>query len=159
MKAKAHVVHSVPGRTRFRVRNRRHDRAFFQGIEQRLARVPQVESVAADPRTGSVLVHHRGSALDLLMAAAETGLTELVDLEEPEPLALQLRAEIQLFDDLVRRSSSGQLDLSTVAMLGLFTLAAFQIVRGNHPLIGISLAWYAAELLRRWEAPAETRPG
>jgi hypothetical protein len=154
MKAKAHVVHSVPGRTRLRVHNRKHDKQFFQQIESQLAHFSQVKSVETDPLTGSVLVHHAGSAFDLLLAAAEAGLGEFVDFEPPAPVARQIRDEIALFDELIRRTSAGQLDLSTVAMFGLFALAGIQLVQGSQPIIAISLAWYASELLRRWEEPS-----
>jgi hypothetical protein len=156
MKAKAHIAHSIPGRTRFRIHNRRHHRQFFRDIDGRLARLPQVKSVAADPRTGSVLVHHDGSTLDLLAALATAGLGELVDLEPPAPVARQLREELAVIDGALRRATSGQLDLATVSMFGLAVLAGVQLVRGTQPVIGITLAWYAAELLRRWEEPQET---
>lgn len=154
MKAKAHVVHSVPGRTRLRVHNRKHDKQFFQEIATRLDRFPQVKSVETDPLTGSVLMHHTGPAFELLLAAAEAGLGQLVDFEPPAPVARQLRAEVALFDEIIRRTSSGQLDLSTLAMFGLFTLAGIQFVQGSQPIIAVTLAWYGAELLRRWEEPA-----
>lgn len=151
MKAKAHVAHSVPGRTRLRVHNRHHDRAFFHDLENRLARFPQVQSLETNPQTGSVLVHHTGAAFDLLMVAAEAGLGELIDFEPPEPVARQLQSEFKLLDDIVQRATEGRLDLSTLAAFGLFTLAGIQLVRGNQPVIAITLVWYAAELLRRWE--------
>ena len=155
-KATAHVVHSVPGRIRLRVHNRRHHRQFFQQIEDRLNQLPQVKSVEADPLTGSVLVHHSGNIVDLLVAAAASGLGELVDVGPPPAVAEQIRAEVATFDELVQRVTSGQLDLTTLAMFGLFTLAGVQLVTGNQPVIAITLAWYAAELLRRWEEPPRT---
>jgi hypothetical protein len=39
-------------------------------------------------------------------------------------------------------------------MFGLFVLTGVQIIRGNQPVIAVPLAWYAAELPRRWEEPA-----
>lgn len=152
-KATAHVVHSVRGRTRFRIRNRRHHRAFFRQLEHQLNQVPEVKSVEADPLTGSVLVHHEGSTFDLLLAAAQAGVGELIDLGPPPAVAQQIRNELALFDQLVQRVTSGQMDLSTVAMFALFTLAGIQLVRGKQPVIAITLAWYASELLRRWEEP------
>jgi Heavy metal associated domain 2 len=157
MKAKAHVAHSVAGRTRLRVHNRHHDRAFFHDLENRLARFPQVQSLETNPRTGSVLVHHSGSAFDLLMLAAEAGLGEMIDFEPPEPVASQLQSQFALLDEIVQRATEGRLDLSTLAIFGLFTLAGIQLVRGNQPVIAVTLIWYAAELLRRWEGSGGTR--
>jgi hypothetical protein len=153
MKAKAYVVHSVPGRTRLRIHNRQHDREFFDSLEQRVAKLPQVKSVKTDARTGSVLLHHSGPAFDLLLAAARAGLGELIEIETPAPVGRQLQAEGAQLDDLVRRVTAGQLDLSTLAMFGLVTLAGVQLVQGSQPMIAVTLAWYGAGLLRRWESP------
>jgi hypothetical protein len=157
VKAKAHVVHSVPGRVRLRVHNRRRDQQFFEEVESRLARLSQVKSVETDPLTGSVLVHHSGPAFELLLAAAEAGLGQLLDFEPPAPVARQIRDEVALLDQIVRRTSDGQLDLSTVAMFGLFALAGIQLVQGSQPVIAVTLAWYASELLRRWEEPSAVK--
>jgi hypothetical protein len=130
--------------------------------ENRLERFPQVKSVETDPLTGSVRMHHSGSAFDLLLAAAGEGLGELIEFEPPAPVARQLQAEVALFDDIVKRLSAGQLDLNTLAMFGFFALAGIQLCRGNQPVIAVTLAWYASELLRRWEDPAADeirRPG
>jgi hypothetical protein len=158
MKARARIVHSIPGRTRVRIYNRRRDRAFFEDIERRIARFPQVEHVASDALTGSVLVHHNGSPLDLLVAAGEAGLDELIDIEVPPPVAALLKAEVASLDAAIRRTTAGNLDLSTIAIFGLFALAGVQLIRGNQPVLAVTLAWYAAELLRRWEEPS-TKPG
>jgi Heavy metal associated domain 2 len=154
MKAKAHVAHSIPGRIRLRVHNRHHDPGFFRDLEHRLSHFPQVKSVATNARTGSVLVHHSGAAFDLLMLAAEAGLGEMIDFEPPAPVARQLRAQFAQLDETVQHATEGRLDLSTLAMIALFAVAGLQLVRGNQPVISVTLAWYAAELLRRWEGPA-----
>jgi hypothetical protein len=154
MKATAHVAHSIPGRTRFRVHNRHHDRAFFHDLQNRIAAIPHVRTVETNPRTGSVLVHHSGAAFDLLMLAAGAGLGEMIDLEPPAAVAHQLRSQFAQLDEAVQRATEGRLDLSTLATVALFAFAGIQIVRGNQPVLAVTLAWYAAELLRRWERPA-----
>lgn len=160
MKATAHIVHSVHGRTRFRVRHRRHDRLFFREVETRLARVPEVTNVSADPLTGSVLVHHEGSTLDLIMAAVSCGVDELVELAEvPPPVADLIRGEVASLDRRLQSGTGGQFDLSTIAAFGLFALAGIQLVQGAQPLLAVSFAWYASELLRRWEAPSAATSG
>jgi hypothetical protein len=159
VKAKAQIVHSIPGRTRLRIHNRRRDRAFFEDIESRVKRFPNVKRVESDALTGSILVHHTSSPVDLLMAAGEEGLGELIDLEAPAPVAQLLRAEVAHFDEAIRQTTAGHLDLGTIAMFGLFALAGVQLIRGNQPVLAVTLAWYAAELLRRWEEhPPASKP-
>jgi Heavy metal associated domain 2 len=154
MKAKAHIAHSTPGRIRLRIHNRHHDRAFFHDLEQRLAHFPQIKSVTTNAQTGSVLVHHSGEAFDLLMLAAGAGLGEMIDFEPPAPVARQLRSQFMQLDEMVRRATEGRLDLGTLSMIGLFAFAGVQLLRGNQPILAVTLAWYAAELLRRWEEPS-----
>jgi hypothetical protein len=159
MKATAHVAHSLRGRTRFRVRGRRHDKQFFGEVERRLSSVPEVKSVEADPRTGSVLVHHTGSTLDLLVGAASLGLDELVEFAPmPPPVAGLVRAEIAALDRAVKNGTAGQLDLTIIAAFGLFAMAGYQFFLGTQPVLAVSLAWYASELLRRWEHPEGNSP-
>lgn len=49
---------AVPGRVRLRLRALRGDPAGMAALAQRLRAAPGVELVTADPRTGSVLLHH-----------------------------------------------------------------------------------------------------
>jgi hypothetical protein len=154
MKAKAHVVHSLRGRTRLRIPERRGDHAFFGEIEKRLLDCAGVSGVDSNPLTGSVLVHHTIDIESLIMQAAAGGLGELVELTlSSPPLARRVRAEVVAIDKAVRQLTAGELDLTTVASIGLLAMAGIQLVRGQQPVLVASLAWYASELLHRWEEP------
>jgi hypothetical protein len=160
MKARAHPVHSLPGRTRLRVPNRRGDAAFFTELTHRLVQCTGVGKVETNPLTGSVLVHHEGGLRELLMHAAACGLGELVDLElHSPPVARRLRREVKAIDHRVRELTHGEFDLSTVAFVALLAMAGVQLLRGQQASAAVSLAWYASELLRRWEDPrSESEP-
>ena len=150
-RAKAHLVHSIPGRTRLRILGRRGDRAFFAELTERLSASRGVRSVRANPLTGSVLVHHDADVPALLMEAAANGLGDLVELALTcPPVAHRLREDAVAADQAIRRVTGGELDLATVAALGLVAMAGFQLVWGRRPASAVSLAWYGAELLTRW---------
>lgn len=160
MKAKGHPVHSIPGRTRFKIPERRGDHIFFDEIARRLRDCAGVSEVKCNPLTGSVLIHHSGDIDGPLMRAALHRLDEILELElAAPPVARRLRAEVVGLDQAINRLSRGELDLSTVAALGLLAMAGGQLVGGAQPVIAVTLAWYATELLRRWEEPpSSARP-
>ena len=158
MNAKAYLVHSIPGRTRLKIPERRGDHIFFDEVAERLRNCAGVSEVECNPLTGSVLIHHSG-LIDTLMRAALDPLDELLELElAAPPVARRLREDVIWLDQGIKRLSGGEFDLSTVAALGLLAFAGGQLVGGAQPVIAITLAWYATELLRRWEEPPRSAP-
>lgn len=150
MKAKAYAVHRLPGRVRFKVPERRADRRFFDEIDRRLRRLPSVKAVKTDPVTGSVLVEHKGEIADLVKETFGADVGELVEMVlSTPPVARRLRSEITTIDRSIRDFTGGEIDLGTLASLGLLAMAAVQLVRGQQPAMAVSLGWYATELLRR----------
>jgi len=148
---KASLVHHMPGRTRFRIDCKRNDPGYFDSVADRLRQMPGVTRVDTNSHTGSVLVQHEDHLDDLLGAIfGDSELAKLLDfvLSAP-PIAQRLRSEITVIDNVVQRFSGGDLDLGTVASFGLLGLAALQLVVGLQVSGAVSLAWYAAELVRR----------
>jgi hypothetical protein len=160
VKAKAQRVHNLPGRTRFKIPERRGDHAFFDEISELLRKFPSVREVEANPVTASLLLHHSGDLDSEPMQAALNALAEIVELElSAPPVAKRLRADAAEVDQAIQRFTHGALDLSSATALGLLALAGVQLLRGQQPVVAVSLAWYATELLRRWEEPASRGRG
>lgn len=156
-KAKAYVVHSLPGRTRFRIPERRHDQAFFSELAKHLAALKGVTKVESNPMTASVLLHHDGEIGDLLAQALGSPLPTMVEIaSSAPPVARRIRVEIAEVDGTIRRFSNGEFDLSTLSAVGLLTLAGIQVLRGQQPITAVSLLWYASELLGRWRGSGES---
>lgn len=150
MKARAHVVHHLPGRVRLRVSGPRRNRAFYDEIKRRLRRVDGVSDVETNAASGSILVRHRGDIASLAMAVLGSDLDELVEIAlEAPPVAQRLSSELAGIDRAILNFTHGEMDLGTVASLGLLTMAAVQLATGQQPVVAVSLGWYAAELLRR----------
>lgn len=150
MKARAYVVHRLPGRVRFKIPARRANRPFLAELERRLRRLPAVTGVATNPVTGSVLVTHEGALADLTEAAFGSEIGELVEMAlEAPPVARRLKAEALAIDRSLQEVTDGEVDLATLASLGLLAMAAILLLRGRQPAAAVSLGWYATELLRR----------
>lgn len=157
MAAKAYAVHHLPGRTRFRVPERRGDGDFFKEIATRLDKCAGVKDVDANPLTGSILVHHDGDVEKLVFDALGCGLTEFLELElSSPPVARRVRGDIAAVDRGIRRYTHGELDLGTLTAFGLVAVAGVQLLRGQQPTAAVSMAWYASELFRRWIDPQDS---
>jgi hypothetical protein len=114
MTSLAIIEHQLPGRLLLRIPTRRRDVSFFQGLVHALSECPEVREIDATPLTGSVLIHHSGSAQVITAAAAERKIFEVGNRPEK---ARQIPP-----------TSSGPLD---AAATGLAGLAAFQLARGQ----------------------------
>jgi Cu2+-exporting ATPase len=68
---RAALVHSTPGRLRFRVNPGALGRCGHTGLARAVADIPLVKSAAVNPRTGSILIYHEGdgSAAEKISAA------------------------------------------------------------------------------------------
>jgi hypothetical protein len=150
MKAHAYAVHRLPGRVRLKVPSRRNDRPFFDELARRLKRLDAVTDVRTNPTTGSILVEHKGEIADLAKDILGGEAGDLIELAlSLPPVARRVRAEIAEIDGAVQHFTGGQIDLGTLASLGLLALAALQMFRGRQATNVVSLGWYASELLRR----------
>ena len=106
------------------------------------------------PKTGSVLVHYSGDFSDLLIRAAETGLTALIEFELGTPIATPmiegLFGHMSAMDTHVQSKTGGQVDARTIALLGLIVAAGVQLFRGRVFGPAVPLIWYAAETVRNY---------
>jgi len=156
VKPRAYRVHRTPGRVRLKIPERRGDHAFFDEIAELLRRFSAVTKVECNPLTGSLLLRHLGQLDGEPMQAALSALAEMVELElSSPPVARRLRADVVGVDRSIQQYTRGAIDLSTATALGLLALAGIQLLRGQQPVIAVSLAWYATELLRRWRDPSD----
>jgi hypothetical protein len=159
---KAHLVHHIHGRRlRVRVPARRHDAAFFEDVASKLNSLDGVRAQVT-PQTGSVLIHYSGDFSNLLMKAAEIGLSQLVELELGTPVATplieSLFGHVSTIDQQVQTKSNGQVDARTIALFGLIVAAGVQLVRGQVFGPAVPLIWYAAETVRNYYSRPNRSP-
>ncbi len=147
---RAFVSHRAPGRIRIRIPGSRGDATYFARLERGLAGIEGVTRLEANPRTGSVLVCHRGEVMDALEARGrETGLFELGPepvIDEAQLLAIPGQL-LEAVDARLFRASRGAADIRSLLFLALLLAGIRQIAKGRVMAPGISLVWYALELL------------
>jgi hypothetical protein len=125
----ARLVHTMPGRARLRIAERRGDEAFFAAIATGLSALAGVYHVEVRPLTGSVVIAHGPPVGRIGAAAEQAGLFVLDETIE----------EAAEWPDL-------SIDAKTAATVGLGLVAVWQLLRGQIFPPAVTAAWYAAHL-------------
>jgi hypothetical protein len=153
MLAIAHCVHSVPGRVRYRIPERRGDGEFFVHLHDVLGGHEGIHAVAVNAATASVLIHH-GTGADAVAAAARaSGLFEVVPMPNLT-LGAQAAVGLRTADRGLNVITDGKVDMRTALFLGLTGLAIHQALKGHLLGPASTLIWYALATLK-WN---ETKP-
>jgi hypothetical protein len=79
----ARLVHTLPGRKRIRISEKRGDEAYFARLKKSLADCPGVVEVETNPATASVLVHHAANVTHFLHSAVKQELFRLTRDNRP----------------------------------------------------------------------------
>jgi hypothetical protein len=133
------VVHTLPGRTRIRFPARRGDAAFLGALADTLRELPGVTAAAANPRTASLAIHHRGSFEAIAAAAREAGLFSVAS--SPPPVRARPR----------RRYPPPQ-PLMLLAT-GFAGLAVLQAARGRIVGSAVETLWHGYQARRKLGMP------
>jgi hypothetical protein len=110
-----------------------------------------VRSVSVNAVTGSVLVIHELSADELARQAEATGLFHVSRTVQAAPVrpTRSVARKLDALNARLEQSTSGAVDLKTLAFATLTGLAGVQMVRGRVLPAAMSLLVYAARLLER----------
>ncbi len=148
MTDEAIVCHQTRDRIRLRVPSRKGDPDYFARIQAYLETLAGVTGVETSALTGSLLLLCPGSASVVLEALR--GGTLLTLRESPRvrrPLATRTVEGFREVDAWVERSTGGELDLPSLALVGLIVAGIGQILRGNFTAPAWYTAfWYAASI-------------
>jgi hypothetical protein len=150
MRPQAFAVHRLPRRTRLHIPVLRHDAERLHSVGEALSRCPGVNAVRTNERTGSVLVEHGDSDLDVIVRYAQE--SDLFDLNleglrgpETSPAAIVERSLARL-DAWVRSETGDRSTLGSVTFVALVVAAGWQTARGQVLPAAATLAWYALAL-------------
>lgn len=127
----AAVVHTMKGRTRLRVADRREDEGFFASVAAGLSAIAGVQKVEVRPLTGGILIFHDTPLSTLSAAAEKAGLFSLVE----ETIASSAPEELRL-----------QISPRMVMAAGLGLIAVWQVYKEHVFPPALTLAFLAAEV-------------
>ena len=153
MKPSAYVIHSSPGRCRIKIPEMRHQYAFFEELEEELAEIDGMEQFIANPVTASVLLIYReqelpSSELQNHLAGSDSfALTERSSMIFT-PLWQEAANALAAFDQGLQKTTAGQFDVRSAFFIMLVLLAVRQLRQGAVLGPGVTLLWYALDLIR-----------
>ena len=154
MKPRAYVVHQLRSRVRLRIKAKRNDYPYFEGVRRELDLLPGVDEVRINPTTGTILLVHPEQPFEQLLSRLQRSeLFECMECAEPQDSALApVSNGLSMIDKALFDSSEGRLDLRALTYIGLMVVTLLQIRRGN--LLGPALPflWQAFSLLGRIDA-------
>jgi hypothetical protein len=153
---KFEVSHSIPGRIRFRVPSIESGAGSqIRTVRNELPKIPEIHSVEADTRTGSILVHYKSGGIDpqiicgllIRIFGLENELTHRPDST--------VQKEIKYVGDAVNQaiynSTAGALDLTSAFFILCVSLGLYKILIQNDRSLpgGINLLWWAYVMAKR----------
>lgn len=154
----ATVTHVTPGRIRFRVAKAGRSADSFRDIESRLAAMPGVESVSANPGTGSVLIKSTAKA-----EATEAILDDIDEIgtvlsfgmgsSDIDNVATQLGEKIAQMNRRVYDQTGENLHLGQLIPVGMAGLGIWQTIRtgiGLELVPGPLILWLAWDIYRAY---------
>lgn len=142
MMPNAFITHDMRGRARIRIPSARGNAAYFERLDRQLAGVAGIDSLQANPVTGSILVLHREGLTGLLEQAARQNLFVIAP-EKPGLLTSRVADRLSRADSSVQRATDGRMDLVGTVALGLTGVGALQMLRGSVLPPAVTLFWYA----------------
>ncbi|MFO1429050.1 MAG: hypothetical protein U1F76_02745 [Candidatus Competibacteraceae bacterium] len=146
--AVAHIVHSLPGRTRLKIPDRRGEPHYFTRLSERLSQCAGIVRVETNPRTGSLLLEH---TIPLAQIAAFAQSQQLFTLGPPEPLQQEIsrstQAGLRWLNRQFAQASEGLLSVRVALILGLAGLIFIQVARGQILMPATNLLWFLVQAL------------
>lgn len=146
MQAEARIVHSLPGRLRFKF-DRLGEADELLAVAEKMQGCPGIRSVTANPLTGSLLILHDTCEADIMHYAESHSLFSVRPVGAA-PARPDAAAGLRALSQGVRQVTNGSVDLDGLLMLVLTGLAIQQAIEGNIMVPAAALLWNAYTLSR-----------
>jgi hypothetical protein len=157
MLPEAYLSHLTGERLRIKIPSKKGNTAYFLSLKDQLSqfsKLPGVQKIEVNPLTGSILVLHTLDlkTLDVQSIAQYTEINGLFRLKLPvtdqTPASLKLGETLSRMNTKIKGFTGGEIDISTLGILGFLGVAIFQMRRGHVMIPAITALWYAATLLK-----------
>ncbi len=164
MLPEAYLSHLTSERLRIKIPSKKGNTAYFLSLKDQLSqfsKLPGVQKIEVNPLTGSILVRHTLDMknLDINTIAQYTEINGLFMLKLPAagqtPASLKLGETFSHMNTKIKSFTGGEIDVSTLAILGFLGVAIFQMRRGHVMIPAITALWYAATLLKEQQETKE----
>jgi ABC-type microcin C transport system permease subunit YejB len=153
---KFEVSHSMPGRIRFRVPSIESGAgAHIQTVRNELPKIPEIQSVDVDTRSGSILVHYDAAGIEPQIVCGLLlrifGLENELTRRPVSAVQKEIRYVADAVNQVLYNSTAGTLDLSSAFVLLSMSLGLYKILIQNDRSLpgGINLLWWAYVMAKR----------
>jgi hypothetical protein len=148
---------------RLKIPSKRHDRAFFTQLEQRLREIPSIESAVLTPETAGMLLQFAEGEGDGVAAALEAlKIVAIAQGHASAPAMTEHQAPSETGLNAREVDAQGQehspIDRRALAFTVLMLLLLRQILRGGWWAPGLALLWLLFEVLRARMTPGADSP-
>jgi hypothetical protein len=161
MLPEAYITHCSANRLRIRVPAHKGDKTFFSVLKERLQSYPGIEKLEINPLTGSLLLHHR---MDLKAFTEHAARQRMFALNPARVASVTLQQRLlqplHEVNRTLQKLTGGEIDLGSIAFVGLVGMGIYQISRGNFKAPAWYTAfWYATNLASKAQPPEQTIQG
>ncbi len=141
----AFIAHESENRLRLRVPSMRGNKDYFSFLRNGLSDYPGVRRVEVNPQTAGVLLFHDLSLDVFAEHAVVDGFFRLnASSAVGKPVHVQVVGPVKSLNEKLKRLSRGELDVASVAFIGLVGVGIYQVGRGNFAAPAWHTAlWYA----------------
>jgi hypothetical protein len=118
-------------------------------LAQSLVQVSGIAAVDIRPRTGSVIIQHDGALSDISGAIAKLGLLTIREPAPSQPLdpIAEVTSRLAELERILSRGTGKQIDLWSVAFVGLVAAGLVQLARGQIAGPALTLFGQAATIV------------
>lgn len=151
MLAEAYVCHQTANRLRIKIPSKKGDAAFFHSVRDAVSGFPGVREVHVNPLTGSVLLIHNLDPATISRLQSANGFLRFPSAgRNKATLHDRVVHSFGFFNEQVKASTGGELDLASLAFFGLLGMGLYQISLGEFILPAWYTAfWYASSIVSR----------
>ena len=138
----ARLAHSLWGRKRVKIDEKRGDAAYFAMLEKELAGCRGVVTVTTNPHTGTALISHATEDANIWGYAVEHGLFQLRENEPQTPAQPRPSTGGTRTTGHMSYTKYGKKpDIRWLIFLGMMSMGVVQAVRGNIAIPAIGAFW------------------
>jgi len=161
MAPSAYIIHSIKGRIRIQIPEKRKDNSFFSSMKQQFERMNAIENITVNDLTGTILLTGKNIDINTIQMYAQKNalfqikkksVAPLLLPSLPKPLTTILTNPIGSINQFTLKTSNNSVDLAGLFFLSLMGIGVFQIFRGNlilpswHTAFWYSLGIYSTQL-------------
>jgi len=137
-----YISHISQGRLRLKFPSAKGEENFFSSFLDNIKQAEYFKNIKVNPTTGSILIEHEKTAEEVIGILKDIPFVKIRRYEEnpSKKISQSLSKSFNHLNKIIKKISSGKVDLKSAILLFLLISAMYQIARGNLS----SIPWYTA---------------